>query len=247
MKTGRFYFDVEGRDDSSLAEGFSWLLGQAFGARGVVCVPGLRQVDNLVPGLSATEAARLKKDKQLRRLGTTIELVTERTGDMYTVGGTPVLAVWVDDEQLEKIERERPSAICVIPWLGAQIVRWRDAYGPTDMRSGASAPAKSAITNPVVERALDSLTGRVNLSSGLGHPSDKAAAVGLFRILNAGGERYDPAEVSAWAANNGWGLDGARELGEVAAGVLAGRRYQVERHGWREDILDFWRAEVEGA
>jgi hypothetical protein len=104
--------------------------------------------------------------------------------------------------------------------------------------------AWSTITNPVVERALDSLTRLVNLSTGLGHPSDKAAAVGLFRILNGGGERYDPAEVAAWAANNGWGLAGARELGEVAAGVIAGRRYQVDRSVWREDILKLWQAEA---
>jgi hypothetical protein len=241
--TRRFYFDVEGPDDEALKEGFTWLLGEALGARGVVAVPGLGQVENLVPGVSAPEAARLKKEKRLQRLGATIELITERTGSTRSVAGAPVLGVWIDDDQLEKIERERPSVICVIPWLRSDIDRWRDAYAPTEMRSGVAAPTKSAITNPVVERALESLTRRVNLSTGLGHPSDKAAAVGLFRVLKAGGEEYDAAEVAAWAANNGWGLAGARELGEIAAGVRAGHRYQVERHGWRDDILEQWRAE----
>lgn len=241
--TARFYFDIEGPDDQALKEGFSWLFAQALGGRGVVAVPGLQQVNNLVPGLSAGEAARLKKDKRLQRLGATIELVSERSG--RPVAGAPVLGVWVDDEQLEKLERARPSAVCVIPWLRDDIRRWRAAYTPTEMRSGASAP-KSAIANPVVARALGDLTVRVNLSTGLGHPSDKAAAVGTFRILLAGGERVDPDEVAAWAANNGWGLGAARELAEIAAGVLAGRRYRVERHGWRDDILDLWRAEARG-
>jgi hypothetical protein len=239
----RFYFDIEGRDDQALKEGFTWLLGEALGSRGVVAVPGLGQVENLVPGITAAEATTLKKEKRVQRLGTTIELVTERAGGPAAIAGKPILAVWVDDDQLEKIERKRPSAICVIPWLRSDIERWRDAYAPTDMRSGEAAVGKSAITNPVVERALESLTSRVNVSTGLGHPSDKAGAVGVFRILKAGGERYDPAEVSAWAANNGWSLTGARELGEVAAGVLAGRRYRVGRHGWRDDILEQWRAE----
>lgn len=191
-----------------------------------------------MPGISAGEAERLKRDKRIRRLTATIELATERTGS--AVGGVPVLAVWVDDDQLERLELDRPSALCVIPWLPANISRWRDAYGPTNMRSGEPATAKQ-LASPVVERALESLTMRVNLSTGLGHPSDKAAAVGVFRILKSGGERYDVDEVAAWAATNGWGLGGARELSEIAQGVLEGRRYQVERHGWREDILEQWR------
>jgi hypothetical protein len=164
--TTRFYFDIEGPDDQALKEGFSWLFAQALGSRGVVAVPGLQQVKNLVPGLSAGEAARLMKDKRLQQLGATIELVTERSG--RPVAGAPVLGVWVDDEQLEKLERARPKAVCVIPWLRLRddIRRWRAAYTPTEMRSGASAP-KSAIANPVVARALGDLTVRVNLSTGL--------------------------------------------------------------------------------
>ncbi len=49
--TARFYFDIEG-DDEALKEGFDWLFAHALGGRAVVAVPGLRQVDNLVPGLS---------------------------------------------------------------------------------------------------------------------------------------------------------------------------------------------------
>jgi hypothetical protein len=98
------------------------------------------------------------------------------------VAGVPVLGVWVDDRQLEEIERRRASAICVIPWLRDDISHWRYAYAPIDVRSGAAAPSKSKIDNPVVERAITDLTSRVNLSTGLAHPSDKAAAVGMFRI-----------------------------------------------------------------
>jgi hypothetical protein len=59
--TARFYFDIEGRDEDALRGGFGWLFGQARGARGVVAVPGLANVENLPPGVSAPEAKRLKK------------------------------------------------------------------------------------------------------------------------------------------------------------------------------------------
>jgi len=241
----RFFFGVEGRDEQALIEGVAWLGKQAAGDRGIVVVPTLAQVEWLTPGLTPVEAQRLKKDKRIRHGMATFELLTERTSAGSSVQGAAVLGVWVDDEQLESIERRHPSALCVVPWLRADIRRWREAYGPTDMRSGTPAHTQSAVSNPVVEQALKSLTARVNLSTGLGHPSDKAAAVGAFRVLLAAGERYDPDEVAAWAASNGWGMAGARELSEIARGVIAGKRYRVEPSGWREDVLELWRREAE--
>lgn len=235
--TKRSYFAAYGRDEAALEEGFAWLIAESDG-RAVVVVPTLRQVESLVPAISAADAQRLTKSKSFQRLGTTIELATERTRVSFS--GVPVLGIWIDDDLLERLERERPSALCVIPWREDEISRWRAAYAPTEMRSGASGAA-AAISNPVVEQALESLTRRVNLSSGLGHPSDKAAAVGVFRILRSGGEVYDAGEVDAWAANQGWGLGGARELAEIARGVLDGRSYRVGPPGWREDILEQWR------
>lgn len=238
----RFFFDTHGPDDDALREGFAWLWRAASGSVAVVFVPGLRNADNLPPGLTGAETRQLKKDRQLRRGAATIELATERS--RVTVSDRPVLAVWLDDDQLAAIERSRPASICVIPWNRDDITRWRDAYGPTDMRGGQASPRRE-ISNPVVEAALQTLTMLVNLSTGLGHPSDKAAAVRTFQILRSGGEQYSPTEVGAWAAANGWGLAGASELEAVARGVAQGRSFQVERFGFRDDILDQWRAEAE--
>jgi hypothetical protein len=240
--TQRFYFNVLGPDDQSLREGFAWLIRAARGDLGVVAVPGLQQVDNLVPGLTRIEAQRLKKERRLQHHGTTIELITRRTVSR-SLAGSPVLAVWVDDAQLEELEREQPRAICAIPWIPSNIDRWRNAYSPAEMRSGTPAAVRNKVTNPVVQRALQSLTRRVNLSTGLSHPRDRSAAVGLFRLLKEGGEHYDPSEVLAWAANNGWDLRDAGELADIAQGILDGRRYRTENHGWGDDILDRWRTD----
>ena len=46
----------------------------------------------------------------------------------------------------------------------------------------------------------------------------------------------------AWAANNSWSSNGADELAEIAAGVLAGKRFRTAglRH-FRSDIVEIWR------
>jgi hypothetical protein len=110
----RFFFDVHGPDDDALREGFGWLVREAAGGVGVVYVPGLRNADNLPPGLSAAEVQQLKKNRRLRKGMATIELATERA--RVRVDDRPVLAVWMDDDQLAAIERSRPAAICVVPW-----------------------------------------------------------------------------------------------------------------------------------
>jgi hypothetical protein len=68
--------------------------------------------------------------------------------------------------------------------------------------------------------------------------------VRLFQILRTNGERFDPTEVRAWAVNNRWSGSGARELEEIARGVLEGRRFRVERFGWRDDVIDLWRSQA---
>jgi hypothetical protein len=40
------------------------------------------------------------------------------------------------------------------------------------------------------------------------------------------------------------GMAGAKELSEIALGVLSGKQYRVERSGWREDIVEHWRQEA---
>jgi hypothetical protein len=237
----RFFFDVHGRDDDALGEGFAWLAREAAGAVGVVYVPGLQNADNLSPGLTAAELQQLKKHRQLRKGPATIELATKRA--RVRVTDRPVLAVWMDDDHLAEIERGQPASICAIPWNRDDITSWREAYGPTNMRSGAAA-RRMEISNPVVEAAMRTLTALVNLSTGLGHPSDKAAAVRAFQILRGGGESYSPAEIRAWAAANGWGLGNAGELEQIARGVAEGRSFRVEQFGFRDDILDQWRADA---
>jgi hypothetical protein len=236
----RFYFDIEGPDDQALGMGLAWLAQVGAVSGGIVAVPGLGNVSNFAAVLTREGAERFRRDKRLAVDGTTIDLATQRVQPPNPQ--RPWLGVWVDDDQLDTIERMRPTALCVLPWLRDDIKRWRQAHSPVEMRSGEAAPGKQQISNPVVERALEDLTVRVNLSTGLGHPSDRGAAVDLFRILLNGGERWDPEEIHAWALNHGWSAEGAGELTDIARGAAGGRSFRAEHGGWIDNILDRWRS-----
>ncbi|MFV8749952.1 DUF1889 family protein [Nannocystaceae bacterium ST9] len=102
--------------------------------------------------------------------------------------------------------------------------------------------APNQVSDPVVERALASLTNRVNLSTGISRSGDKAAAVGMFRILKQAGHRWTGDEVAGRALEMGWQATDARELGNMADGVMAGRTFRAPgaSEAWAKDILQTW-------
>jgi len=208
-------------------------------------VPSLQQIEPLAPAIGANGVTALQKNRRIRASGIDIELFTERTLRMTYRHG-PALAVWADDKQLDKIENLGATAIGVIPWNCADITTWKRAWNPVDLRTGDTPnTAAATITNPVVLAALQSLTTRVNLSTGLGHPSDKAAASQLFIALRNAGERFDPDQVHAWAASHGWRANHARQLGELAQKIADGRTVcSGPQQAWRTDIVDLWRADA---
>ena len=76
---------------------------------------------------------------------------------------------------------------------------------------------------PILEKALEAITARVNLSTGLIHPND-----------------LNEHEISLWAIEHGWLQKDAKELGKLAKKIGEGGRVQIENRGhwWKENILD---------
>lgn len=92
----------------------------------------------------------------------------------------------------------------------------------------------------VVAAALESLSARVNLDTGLIHPADKKMAVEAFRILWRAWYPLPPSEIERWALSHGWAAEDARELAVVADRVRDGRRFKLLGGGpsWGPDVLE---------
>lgn len=224
--------------------GLQWLLAQPDG-QAVIVAPtkGQYSSGDLAEVLGDAAAALASGVPVAGPSGRAIRGATLRTfRHLSGWSGGPVLLLWPDSKAVADVDDDfRVTSICVVPWTYEEIDTWASGRRAVDLSLPGSTPPAPEIADPVTAEAMASLTSRVNLGTGLTHPSDKAAAVEAFRILKRGGHQWDPAEIEAWAFDNGWSGDGVRELGEVARGVLLGRRYQVSRSGWRPDILQYWR------
>ncbi len=124
------------------------------------------------------------------------------------------------------------------------VAAWIQAHGPADIMGRAQTQALG-VRSPVVERALESVWGRINVGSGIAHPLDKHTVIDTFRILRKAGEPYDAAEVRAWLVRKGMHPKAADDIAAIAENPSGFRSSARATSGWRSDILNVWRGKAD--
>ena len=91
----------------------------------------------------------------------------------------------------------------------------------------------------VLQKALEAITSRTNLSTGLAHPNDMNAVKEMFIRLHSSDVILLKNEISSWAQMNGWRTKDADELGALAQQIGMGKKVRITNgHWWKEDILE---------
>lgn len=175
-----------------------------------------------------------------------VEVGTWRGGSTVSWSGGPVLATWPNREKLAEIaDTHGVTALCVIPWVDAEVKAWQAATDPV-LLAGAISPAPAPVLDPVVIEGLKTLTSSVNHANHLAGSLDRRDAVAVLRTLKQGGYELNPDGIYAWALANGWPGRGAERLRELAEAYEAGKRPQMKGDfPFRADILQVWRRDAE--
>jgi hypothetical protein len=242
---------IAGREtgwEPAIAIGLRWLVeALSGGATGVIVVPTMSQFSSgaLVgaigePAAQALAAQRLVSFGKGRVVGATARTLSRSRG----WSGGPALLLWPDRKLLATLNDDfRVGDLCVVPWTYGEVEPWAEGTHAVDL-TRSRAPAPKQDLEALVQVALESLTNRVNLRTGLVHPSDKAAAVEMFKLLLRARSSWDPLSVETWGFQHGWSAEGARQLRDVAQGVQERHRYQTARGQWAPDIMKIWRSRV---
>jgi hypothetical protein len=221
----RFFISAYGVDRHAERAGVMWLVrdGARRGTAGAIVVPGVDSIGNLARSIGQPAAATATKSRYFTVEGTPIKVFTGRTKPSRFDG--PVLVPWASDAMVQAAEEMRPPAICGMPWSEQDLVEWRRAWNPVDVGTGEPVGEGAAtVSSSLVEAALVSLTGTVNMSTGIHHPSDEQQAKRLFKALYLEGEPLDEVEIRTWAISHGWEPRFAGDLAELAGKIAAGRR-----------------------
>jgi hypothetical protein len=184
-------------------------------------------------------ANALAKGQSLRLGKATITAVTAQKLPSAAKGAA-ILACFISKELLDKVDALRDaSVLIVVPWSDTDIEHWVKAHGPDDIL-GRQQPQSSTLSNPVVERALQSIWARINRSTGIADPRDKDSVIDAFRILRDGKEHVDSDEVRAWLVQKGMKPEYANKITEIAEQPSKFRK-SANTARWATDILEQWR------
>ena len=162
-------------------------------------------------GMPAT--GKLMKGQQIVMNGIKINYQSmgtiQRAGQLRTV-----LAFYVDDKDLMKLDDMRMDCLIYVPFTPEQGRVWAKIWGAPYI--GAPTPPSPVNLDAHVTKALEDLTRSVNLSTGLLHPIDKKDAQNMFIKLRASGFTWDPQEIEKWAVRHEWTAYGANQLAMLA-------------------------------
>jgi len=162
----------------------------------------------------------------------------------YQARNSVIIAYYADEKLLDFVDGlSSVSGVVAVPWVAGEADGWAARWNAHFHGREQAAPA-ALIDDPVVVRALETLTKLINPTTGLGHPRDKQMANEILRILRAKGHNDPSGTIKSWAIRHAWRLKGAADLEALArkiwslktkpslAGVHdANRRYEY----WKGD------------
>lgn len=241
-----FYVGAEGADSDAVRSGLLWLRDaiRRAGCEGLLVVPDLRGLDRgvLKDVIGAEATAGLKKHRRLTLNGDAV--VTLATwSKLPTRWSGPMLVLHPSKAALDKVDAvlEVPEVL-VVPWIPGETDGWIATWGATDLLSGKSQPQSSL--SPVVEEALRTLTRRVNVSTGIVHPRDRAAAIDLFKRLRGAGFKLEPEKIRQWLVRHSWAPEDAAEVKTLVEAITDRRPIRGGRTSWADDIMEQLKARV---
>lgn len=248
QNASHWYTNSHGPDIAALRSAFEWLVREmqtSTSRSGLLAIPGKGNVEGAIETVLGSAAVKqLTKNNSVRSKVGTLELMTEKVRRSAWAG--PVLAVYPTPKLLEVVDNlHGATAVLVVPWLRDEINPWIRIWAARQLGS-ADAQTEQVFSNPTVRAALESLTNHINMGTGLAHPSDRTAAVEMFRLLQRAGEHFNPEEVRGWLISQlKWQPRHASDVAEVAEKILAGHQFRLTTSGgWATDAVDRWRAKA---
>jgi hypothetical protein len=132
-----------------------------------------------------------------------------------------IIAYFAENKMMETIDGLAGLiGVVAVPEFPGEVDTWSARWTPVVHGQQPTAPVK-LLSDTVVEKALQGLSGWVNLSHAVMNPRDKEHANETLRILRAKGHTLEADKIKSWAIQNGWKPMAADELAKLATKIQA--------------------------
>jgi hypothetical protein len=132
-----------------------------------------------------------------------------------------IIAYFAEDRMMEAIDGLVGAiGVVVVPEFTDDVDNWSARWTPHVHGQQPTSPVQ-LLSDTIVEKALQGLSDRVNLSNAVINARDKEHANETLRILRAKGHTLEIDKIKSWAIQNGWQPKAATELTKLAAKIQA--------------------------
>lgn len=218
----RFYTNSEGPDTHAEREAIRWLLGyakQGESNRAAIVIPSAGDSENLRRAIGDEDAYRLGSEREIDVGGIKLELRMLRGLSPTQILG-PVVTLWCLRQEVGKVERLDPPALCAVQWKKGDLDQWARTWGAINLLTGET--EESAPAPPVIRGAVMAMSRGGDMV----HPNDRRTTIQALKILVLQGIAIDLEIVCAEALRQGWSPSGVDRLREAATKIAEGRRVQ---------------------
>ncbi|GAB5495735.1 MAG: hypothetical protein Phyf2KO_08150 [Phycisphaerales bacterium] len=192
----------------------------------LLTVTGKQNLDAIGPRLQAFHHS-LSADNLWKIRGRNPDIMVSGDRDQRPYSWTgPILAVFPTPKTLNEIESIRDAlAVIVVPWNDSDHIHtWQNTWNPTLIGNAVAKTATNLPSEPA-QKALHSLTLRVNLNNGLATYSDREEAINVLNTLLHYDDSPDQESYRAWlVSKEGWPSDVADEAIDILNQLRAGKR-----------------------
>jgi hypothetical protein len=213
--------DSQNAETFGLALAYAEKIAKQIGVSDVILLTDTKQQleSTGLSGFLGSAAKSLSKGKTLNLAwGGNIRGETIRTLG-YRARNSIVIAYYADESLLDFVDGLHGVVGAIaVPWIPGGADGWAARWNAI-VHGQERQPEEALIDDPVVVRALETLTEIINLSTGLGHPRDKQKADEILRILRSKGHRDPSANIKSWAIRHNWKPTAASDLEALARKV----------------------------
>lgn len=243
MKKTRFYIDTKGNDDQAYYEAikFACRISEEDGtiARVTILIQSKQQNSWFERLYGKDVVKKLSEGVKFNECKPIFKFETIKTYKDYSKASEIVITCGLNVEDVLKIDDYYSvKSIIAIPWFEDGLKKWVNTWNPTEIRRNQKPLVEFTLPSCIVIKALEDLTGSINMSTGIQHTSDENKAKTYILALHKYESSIDSDIVGSYLVRElGWMTEHAKEIEKLIDTLNNGKHFQG---GYRTGLKDYY-------
>lgn len=250
MTKQRFYIDTEGNDDAAYKEAMKYackLADENSDITHVVLLIGTKNntgwFERLYGAATVKQlftGVRFDGCKPLFRFETLKTYKQKYSSSPSEI----VITCGLDEKDISPIDDSYSvNSIIVVPWLRQRIEKWVKTWKPTELRGKPLTPTYPE-PSCIVKKAMEDLTGSINITTGITHSMDNDRAKTYILALHKYEPSLDANIVGAYLVSElGWDVQYASEIENLINTLNTGKYFQGGERTGLHNYYKRWKEE----